>query len=187
MSLSKTTLAGVAAAALALAGPATAFADGHGGGHGHGHATTHANHGKSKMHFTANGKVTAVDDASFTMHVKGGSKALHGTDVTVALADNAKVRRNGAKAALSDLQVGDRVNAVGARAEDDSLTARHVNAHGPDADDATEDTTEAGDDTTDDTATDGTTDDGTVDDGTTDDSTDDTSTDDGTTGTDATG
>ena len=185
MSLSKSTLAGVAAAALVFA-PATALADGHGGGHGHGHghAGTHANHGKSSMHFTANGKVTAVDAASFTMHVKGGSKALHGTDVTVALADNAKVRRNGAKAELSDLQVGDRVNAHGARAEDGSLTARHVNAHAPDADDATDatdDTTEAGDDTTDDTATDGTTDDSTVDDGTT----DDTSTDTGTT--DATG
>ena len=97
MSLTKTTLAAATAAALVLA-PVTAFADGHGNGHGHGHSATHANHGKSKMHFTANGKVTAVSDASFTMHVKGGSKALHGTDVTVALSDNAKVRRNGAKA-----------------------------------------------------------------------------------------
>jgi hypothetical protein len=180
VSLSKTTLAAATAAALVLA-PAAALADSHGNGHGHGHAGTHANHGKSKMHFTANGKVTAVDDASFTMHVKGGSKALHGTDVTVALADNAKVRRNGAKAVLADLQVGDRVNAGGARGEDDSLTARHVNAHGPDADDSTDDTTEAADDAGDDTATDGTVDDGTVDDGTVDDGT----VDDGTT--DATG
>jgi len=185
VSLSKTTLAAATAAALVLA-PATAFADGHGHGKGHGHAATHTNHGKSKMHFTANGKVTAVDAESFTMHVKGGSKSLHGADVTVALSDNAKVRRNGAKAVLADLQVGDRVNAVGARGEDDSLTARHVNAHGPDGDDSTDDSTEAGDDAGDDTATDGTTDDGTVDDGTTDDgTTDDGTVDDGST--DATG
>ncbi len=189
MSLTKTTLAAATAAALVLA-PATAFADGHGNGHGngHGHAATHANHGKSKTHFTANGKVTAVSDASFTMHVKGGSKSLHGMDVTVALSDNAKVRRNGAKATLADLQVGDRVNAVGKRGEDDSLTARHVNAHGPDADDSTDDSTEAGDDAGDDTATDGTGDDGTVDDGSVDDgTTDDGTVDDGTGTTDATG
>ena len=142
----KSTFAGVAAAALVVAAPATALAANP--GHGHGHSGTH---GKSHSHFTANGKVTAVDDAGFTMHVKGGSKDLHGTDVTVALSDNAKVRRNGAKAVLADLQVGDRVNAVGARADDGSLTARHVNAHGPDADDSTDAT-----DGTDDSATDGT-------------------------------
>lgn len=145
----KSSFAGVAAAALVVAAPATALAANP--GHGHGHSGTHGNHGKSHSHFTANGKVTAVDDAGFTMHVKGGSKDLHGTDVTVALSDNAKVRRNGAKAALADLQVGDRVNAVGARGDDGSLTARHVNAHGPDADDSTDAT-----DGTDDTATDGT-------------------------------
>jgi hypothetical protein len=128
----KSSFAGAAAAALVLAAPAaTALAD----NPGHGNGGTHANHGKSHTHFTANGKVTAVDSAGFTMHVKGGSKSLHGTDVTVALSDNAKVRRNGAKALLADLQVGDRVNAVGARGEDDSLTARHVNAHGPSVDD----------------------------------------------------
>src|SRR4051812_18099246 len=88
------------------------------------------------------------------MHVKGGSKALHGTDVTVALSDNAKVRRNGAKALLADLQVGDRVNAVGARGDDGSLTARHVNAHGPDADDSTDATDGTDDSGTDTTGTD---------------------------------
>jgi hypothetical protein len=131
----KSSFAGVAAAALVVAAPAaTAFA----ANPGHGHSGTHGNHGRSHSHFTANGKVTAVDDAGFTMHVKGGSKALHGTDVTIALSDNAKVRRNGAKAVLADLQVGDRVNAVGARAEDGSRTARPVNAHGPAADDSTD-------------------------------------------------
>jgi hypothetical protein len=142
----KSSFAGVAAAALVLAAPATALA----ANPGHGHSGTHGNHGKSHSHFTANGKVTAVDDAGFTMHVKGGSKDLHGTDVTVALSDNAKVRRNGAKAVLADLQVGDRVNAVGKRGDDGSLTARHVNAHGPDADGSTD----ATDDGTDDAGTD---------------------------------
>jgi hypothetical protein len=153
----KSTFAGAAAAALVLAAPAaTAFADNP--GHGHGHSGTH---GKSHGHFTANGKVTAVDGDSFTFHAKGGSKDLHGTDVTVTVTDTTKMRRNGAKAQVSDLQVGDRVNVNGSRADDGSLTARHVNAHGPAADDSTDttDTTEAGDDSsTDTTTTDDTTD-----------------------------
>jgi hypothetical protein len=52
---------------------------------------------------------------------------------------------------LADLQPGDHVMVNGMRTEA-GLVARHVHAHGPDADDATED--------------DGTVDDGTVDDGT---------------------
>jgi hypothetical protein len=131
----KSTFAGAAAAALLLAAPAaTAFA----GSTTHGQSSTHANQGKSKTHFTANGKVTAVDDAGFTMHVKGGSKDLHGTDVTVAVTDTTKMRRNGDKATVADLQVGDRVNVHGARGDDSTFTARHVNAHGPAADDSTD-------------------------------------------------
>ena len=144
----KSSFAGVAAATLVLAAPAaTAFADNSGN---HGHSSTHANHGKSKTHFTANGRVTAVDDTSFTMHVKGGSKDLHGTDVTVTVADTTKMRRNGHKATVADLQVGDKVNVHGARGDDGTFTARHVNAHGPAADDSTDDSTGAdtsGDDT----------------------------------------
>ena len=135
MSSFKTSLAGAAVAALVVVAPAAALADNP--GHGSGQSATHANHGKSKMHFTANGKVTAVDTDSFTMHVKGGSKDLHGTDVTVTVTDTTKMRRDGAKATVADLQVGDRVNVVGARGSDGTLTARHVNAHGPDATDTT--------------------------------------------------
>jgi hypothetical protein len=132
----KTTLAGAAVAALAIAAPtATALAD----NPGHGQSSAHTNHGKSKQHFTANGKVTAVDAGGFTMHVKGGSKALHGTDATVTVTDTTKVRRNGAKASVSDLQVGDRVTVNGSRADDGTLTARHVHAHGPDAAETTTD------------------------------------------------
>jgi len=124
---------------------ATAYAAS--GGNGHAKNGTHANHGKSKTHFTANGKVTAVDATSFTMHVKGGSKDLHSTDVTVTVTDTTKMRRNGVKATLADLQVGDKVNSHGARGEDGTLTARHVNAHGPAADDSTGTDTTGGDTT----------------------------------------
>ena len=133
MSSLKTKLTGAAVAALVIAAPAAAIAS----NPGQGQSGTHANQGKSKMHFTANGKVTAVGTDSFTMHVKGGSKDLHGGDVTVTVTDTTKMRRNGAKATVADLQVGDRVNAVGSRGTDGTLTARHVNAHGPDATDTT--------------------------------------------------
>lgn len=157
----KSSFAGAAAAALVLAAPAaTAFAD----SGSHGQASTHANHGKSKTHFTANGKVTAVDDTSFTMHVKGGSKDLHGTDVTVTVTDATKMRRNGDKATVADLQVGDKVNVHGARGDDGTFTARHVNAHGPAAVDSTDDST-GGDTSGDDTSG---TDTSTTDTGTTD-------------------
>ena len=167
----KSSFAGVAAAALVVAAPAaTAFAANP--GHGHGHSGTHGNHAKAHSHFTANGKVTAVDGDSFTFHAKGGSKDLHGTDVTVTVTDATKMRRDGAKATVADLQVGDRVNVNGSRAEDGSLTARHVNAHAP----ATDDTTDATDDSSDTDASDSDTTD-------TDTSTTDTSTDTSGTGT----
>jgi hypothetical protein len=69
--------------------------------------------------------------------VKGGSKDLHGTDVTVTVTDTTKMRRNGDKATVADLQVGDKVHVHGARGDDATFTARHVNAHGPAADDTT--------------------------------------------------
>lgn len=148
----KSSFAGAAAAALVLAAPAaTAFAS----NPGHGQSGTHGNHGKSHSHFTANGKVTAVDGDSFTFHAKGGSKDLHGTDVTVTVTDATKMRRDGAKATVADLQVGDRVNVNGSRGDDGSLTARHVNAHSPAADDST-DATDGTDTSTTDTSGTGT-------------------------------
>ena len=131
MSSLKAKLTGAAVAALVVAAPAVALADNP--GHGHGHSTTNTTSGTSKSHFTANGKVTAVGADSFTMHAKGGSKDLHGSDVTVVVTDTTKMRRDGAKATVADLQVGDRVNVVGTRGTDGTFTARHVNAHGPDA------------------------------------------------------
>ena len=130
MSSLKAKLTGAAVAALVVAAPAVALADNPGHGHGHSSTTTS---GKSKSHFTANGKVTAVSGDTFTMHAKGGSKDLHGTDVMVTVTDSTKMRRNGAKATVADLQVGDWANVVGTRGSDGTFTARHVNAHGPDA------------------------------------------------------
>ena len=165
----KSSFAGVAAAALVVAAPAaTAFA----ANPGHGHGGTHGNHGKAHSHFTANGKVTAVDGDSFTFHAKGGSKDLHGTDVTVTVTDATKMRRDGAKATVADLQVGDRVNVNGSRGEDGTLTAKHVNAHAPAVDDST-DATDATDDSSDTDASD--TDTSTTDTSTTDTSSTDTS------------
>ena len=174
------TLVGATAAALILGAPTAAVAasGGHGHGKGKGHSATHENHGKSKSHFTANGKVVSVADGTLTLHAKGGSKDLHGTDVTVSVPDTAKVRVNGDKGALTDLAEGDRVNVVGARTED-GLVAKHVNGHHKTAADDSTDATEGTDDgavddgtvddgtTTDGTTTDGTTTDGTTTDGTT--------------------
>jgi hypothetical protein len=150
----KSCFAGGAAAALVLSAPAAAaFAD---NGNSHGQSATHANHGRSKTHFTANGKVTEVSDTGFTMHVKGGSRDLHGTDVTITVTDATKMRRNGDRAAVADLQVGDRVNVHGARGDDSTFTARHVNAHGPATDDSTGSDTTGGDTTGSDTTGDDT-------------------------------
>jgi hypothetical protein len=163
-------------AALAVAGvlalaPAPAALAGDGHGHGHGHGKTHvsgAHHGKpAAKRFTATGTVTAVTGDQLTLADKGGSRDLHGTDVTVTVPDTAHIRRGG-PAVLADLQPGDHVMVNGMRTEE-GLVARHVHAHAPDAD-------ETEDGTVDDGTTDETTDDGTTD-GTTDETTDGTSTD----------
>lgn len=172
---------GLAAAAvagvLALAPASAALASGHGGGHGKGstHAATH--HGKpAAKHFTAVGKVTSVDGDQLTLADKGGSKDLHGTDVTVTVPEGAHIRRGG-PAVLTDLQPGDHVSVNGMRSEE-GLVARHVHASVPD-EDTTEDTTDDG--TVDDGTTDGTVTDGTTTDGTTDGTTTDGTVTDGTT------
>jgi hypothetical protein len=184
---------GLAAAAvagvLALAPASAAVASGHGGGNGggHGKGSTHASahHGKpAAKHFTAVGKVTSVDGDQLTLADKGGSRDLHGTDVTVTVPDGAHIRRGG-PAELADLQPGDHVSVHGMRTEE-GLVARHVHASMPDEDTTEEGTDgtvddESGDATVDDESGDATvddeSDDATVDDGTTDDSTDGTTTD----------
>ena len=161
------------AGVLALAPASAAIASGH-GSHGKGSTHASAHHGKpAATKFTATGKVTSVDGDQLTLADKGGSKDLHGTDVTVTVPDTAHIRRGG-PAVLADLQPGDHVSVKGARTEE-GLVARHVHASVPDSEDTT-DGTEDG--TVDDGTTDGTVDDGTTTDGTTTDGT----TTDGTTG-----
>jgi hypothetical protein len=166
------------AGVLALAPAPVALA---GNGHGHGHGKTHvsgAHHGKpAAKRFTATGTVTAVSGDQLTLADKGGSRDLHGTDVTVTVPEGAHIRRGG-PAVLADLQPGDHVMVNGKRTEE-GLVARHVHAHAPDVDDTEDGTVDDGttDETTDGTVDDDTVDDGTVDDGTTDGTTDGSTTD----------
>src|SRR4051812_20246580 len=176
-----TGLAAAAVAGVLVLAPTSVALAGNGGSHGHGHGkgASHASTHQHGKHFTAVGKVTTVSGDQLTLADKGGSRDLHGTDVTVTVPDGAHVRRGG-PAMLADLQPGDHVMVNGMRTEE-GLVARHVHASVPD-----EDTTDDGtvdDGTVDDgTTDDGTVDDGTVDDGTTDDGTvDDGTVDDGTT------
>ena len=163
------------AGVLALAPASAAVASGHGSGGSHGHGSTHAatHHGKpAAKKFTATGKVTSVDGDQLTLADKGGSKDLHGTDVTVTVPADAHIRRGG-PAVLIDIQPGDHVSVHGQRT-DAGLVASHVHASVPDSDTTDGDTTDDGtvddgttDGTTDGTVTDGTVTDGTVTDGTT--------------------
>src|SRR3954451_3311457 len=145
---------GLAAAAvagvLALAPASVALAGN--GSHGHGHTKTHQSakhHGKpASKHFTAVGKVTTVDGDQLTLADKGGSRDLHGTDVTVTVPDSAHIRRGG-PALLTDLQPGDHVSAHGARTEE-GLVARHVHASVPDEDTTADGTDDGTDGTVDD-------------------------------------
>jgi hypothetical protein len=82
---------------------------------------------KAHAKFNLGGRLTAVDAAAgtVTFRVHGGKfKALRGTDLTVTLADGARVRRNGSAATLADLVAGDHVRAKGVRAGDEWTAAR---------------------------------------------------------------
>jgi len=89
-----------------------------------------------------------------TFRVHGGKiKSVRGTEVTVVVADDARVRRNDAAATLAEFQVGDKVRAKGARV-DGVWTATRVQAEAPDFvgdDDAADDSTDdSGSDSSDD-------------------------------------
>jgi hypothetical protein len=106
---------------------------GHDAGKGNGKRQNENAHRK----FNLGGKVTAVDPeaktVTFTVH-GGRFKALRQTDLTVTVADNARVRRNDAAATLADFQVGDKVRAKGV-VTDGVWTANRIKAEGPDATD----------------------------------------------------
>ncbi|MBA3743779.1 DUF5666 domain-containing protein [Sporichthya sp.] len=95
----------------------------------------HKQKGKAaRAKFNLGGRLTAVDveAGTVTFRVHGGKfKAVRGTELTVIVADGARVRRNEAAATLADLQVGDRVRAKGLR-HDGVWTAKRVKAESPD-------------------------------------------------------
>ena len=90
---------------------------------------------KDRAKFNLGGRLTAVDPeaGTVTFLVHGGQvKSKRGTELTVVVADGARVRRNDAAATLADFQVGDKVRAKGVRA-DDVWTAKRIKAEGPGA------------------------------------------------------
>ncbi len=156
--------------ALALALPAapvvttTAFADTASVSQVAKHGDDGANKGKKKQKgkkakkakkvnakFNLGGLLTAVDAeaGTVTFRVHGGKiKSVRGTELTVVVAEDARVRRNDAAATLADFQVGDKVRAKGLRAGD-VWTASRVQAEAPDFVDD-----DSGDDSDDDSGSD---------------------------------
>jgi len=81
---------------------------------------SHSKKEQAQRKFNLGGSLTAVDAVAgtATFRVHGGKfKALRGTELTVVLADGARVRRNDAAATLADFQVGDQVRAKGLRVD----------------------------------------------------------------------
>jgi hypothetical protein len=90
---------------------------------------------KAHAKFNLGGGITAVDAAAgtVTFRVHGGKfKALRKTELTVTVADGARVRRNGAVVTLADLVVGDHVRVKGVRGTDGVWTANRVTAEARD-------------------------------------------------------
>ncbi|HVE27754.1 MAG TPA: hypothetical protein VNC22_20250 [Sporichthya sp.] len=112
---------------------------------------SHSKKEQAQRKFNLGGSLTAVDAVAgtATFRVHGGKfKALRGTELTVVLADGARVRRNDAAATLADFQVGDKVRAKGLRV-DGVWTAKMFKGEGA------EPQTEPGDDDGGTTPTDG--------------------------------
>jgi hypothetical protein len=130
--------------ALAVGTPAAAIASST--NHGHGHGGPAAGHGKGhgqgkghhKPDFTAVGKVASVDAGTITITDKGGSKALHGTTVTVSVPDTARVIVDDADGSLDDVVAGDHVVVKGSE-DADTYTAKKVVASSSDAEDSSSD------------------------------------------------
>jgi hypothetical protein len=133
-------------------GKSASHAHGHGHGRnadhgkGHGHGKGHAK-GHNKDKFTAVGTVASVDAAGGTVTVndKGGTKALHGTTVTVSVPDTARVIVDDVDGSLSDVAAGDHIVVKGTASA--SYTATKVVASTPGSDDSSSDPTETTDPT----------------------------------------
>lgn len=92
-----------------------------------------AKHGLRQMKFTAVGKVVAVDATArtITVMVKGGEHGLHRRTVTVTVAADAVVKRNGMVVGLDAVRPGDHVALKGTRGTDLTLTVSRMNVSGP--------------------------------------------------------
>ena len=117
-----------------LAGPASARP--HGTDRGEVSSSEQDQAGKHehlRMKFTAIGKVVAVDATARTVKVKvkGGNHGLHRGTVTLAVATDAVVRRNGVVVGLDAVRPGDHVALKGTRGTDRSLTVSRMNVAGP--------------------------------------------------------
>lgn len=71
-----------------------------------------------------NGAITVVGSDSITVHGRNG-------DVVVKTDANTRIRRAGRQLTLSDLHVGDRVEAQGTRIDDHTMLARSIEVLGP--------------------------------------------------------
>ncbi|BFU43105.1 DUF5666 domain-containing protein [Krasilnikovia sp. MM14-A1004] len=82
--------------------------------------------------FEGRGKISAIDaDAgTLTVVVKGGTKNVRNSTVTVSVPSTARIKRNGKKVPFASLAVGDRIEMKGTR-DGDVFTASRVQAHGP--------------------------------------------------------
>ncbi|MDX6300152.1 MAG: hypothetical protein QOF53_1366 [Nocardioidaceae bacterium] len=109
------------------------------GGTGHAGKDVGQDSGKQKpgknahAKFNLGGRITAVDAlaGTVTFRVHGGKfKALRGTELTVSVADGARVRRNHSAATLADFQIGDKVRAKGVQL-DGVWTAKRIQAEAP--------------------------------------------------------
>ena len=91
----------------------------------------------------ATGTVVAVGTDTITVAVKGGNKALRGTEAVFTVAADARIRRDDVDATLAELLAGDHV-AVDAVRADGALVASRLNASSPEpvVDEPTEDVTD---------------------------------------------
>jgi Cu/Ag efflux protein CusF len=69
----------------------------------------------------ANGVVASVGASSLVVHTE------HGTDTTVQVNASTKITKQGKTITLADIKVGDRVEAVGTRVDDHTITAVAIN------------------------------------------------------------
>ena len=84
-----------------------------------------------QVKFTASGTVTAVDAAAgtVTVQVKGGTKDVRRTAVTIAVPPAARIVVNGAGKALADVAVGYSITVTGTNSGG-ALTAARIEARG---------------------------------------------------------